>query len=121
MDVSGGVSRSGHIDYTFAYDPSAAPGQHDVTTDPEGEEVAVAIFRNGQVFAFSTESYRYPTWGNPAWQLDLKQIYRIVVRVHGEGVRKRETFTLDCLAPNAANFRLVPVKSSPRWKFWKRR
>jgi len=104
------------------YDRSRDPGQHDITADPEGEEVAVAILRNGEVFAFSSESYDHPSWGKPDWQLDLNEIYRVVIRIRGEGVRKESEFKLDCLDPNAANFRLEPVgKSSPRWKFWDRK
>jgi hypothetical protein len=121
LSSKSGKTGSGDPDYTIVYDPSRVPAQQDITADPDGEEIAVAILRNGEVFAFSTESYDYPIWGNPDWRLDLKQIYRIVIRIHGAGVRKERAFTLDCLEPNAANFRLVPIKSSSRWKFWNRR
>ena len=106
--------------YTFAYDPSSVPGQQDITADPEGEEIAVAILRNGEVFAFCTESYKYPMWGNPDWKLDLKRIYRVVIRVHGAGVRKERAFRLDCLEADAAKFRLEPIGRSKWWRFWER-
>jgi hypothetical protein len=94
--------------YKISYTPSRVPGPHDITADSEGEEVAVAILREGEVFAFSTESYQYPLWGNPEWKLDLKQVYKIRIRVEGAGISKGETFKLDCLDPNPSNFRLEP-------------
>jgi hypothetical protein len=94
--------------YKLSYTPSRAPGPYDITADPEGEEVAVAILREGEVFAFSTASYQYPLWGNPDWKLDLKQIYRIRIRVSGAGVIKEATFKLDCLDPDPSNFQLEP-------------
>jgi hypothetical protein len=108
---SGGSGTTGsEVDpkYKLAYTPRRVPGPHDITADPEGEEVAVAILREGEIFAFSTESYQYPLWGNPEWKLDLKQIYKIRIRVNGSGVRKEQTFKLDCLEPNPSNFRLEP-------------
>lgn len=118
--VASGTTGSGNPDYVSAYVPSRDPGQSDITADPDGEEIAVAILRNGEVFAFSTESYRHPTWGNPDWQLS-KQVYRVVIRVHGAGVRDERSFKLDCLDPNPGSFRLDPVGSAAkRWQFWKR-
>ena len=119
--LGGAVSGGNSPDYVIAYDASLDPGQHDITTDPEGKEIAVAILRNGEVFAFSTESYKYPVWGNPDWRLDLKQVYKIVISVHGAGVRKKRSFRLDCLEANPAQFRLKSAgKSNQPWRFGRR-
>ena len=58
--VSAGVAsiRAGSFtqaEYSIVYNPERDPGQLDVAVSPDGEEVAVAILRNGEAFAFSSE------------------------------------------------------------------
>jgi len=93
-------------EFKQVYDPNRDPKSHDVATDGDGEEVAVAILRNQEIFAFSTESYNHSAWGKPDWQLDLRQTYRIVVRVHGPSVDLTREFKLECLTTNPSTFRI---------------
>jgi hypothetical protein len=48
--------------FSLVYDPTLDPRQHDVAVSQAGEEVAVAILRAGEAFAFSTESYDHNAW-----------------------------------------------------------
>ena len=77
-------------------------GELDVAVSPDGEEVAVAILRDGEAFAFSTESYDYDRWGNPAWRLE-HGTYRIVVRVRGSGILEERQFKLEYLNDDVLN------------------
>jgi hypothetical protein len=94
--------------FSLVYDPTLDPRQHDVAVSRAGEEVAVAILRAGEAFAFSTESYDHNAWGNPAWRLE-RGTYRIVVRLRGSGVEQQEAFKLEYLNNNFAEFRLQAV------------
>lgn len=95
-------------EYSTVYDPERAPEQLDVAVSPDGEEVAVAILRDDEAFAFSTESYKYPSWGNPAWRLE-HGTYRIVVRVRGSGILEERPFKLEYLDNDVSKFRLEAV------------
>jgi hypothetical protein len=106
---SSGTTRA-RSEYTVVYDPARDPGSRDVAVSSEGEEIAVAIFRDNEAFAFSTESYRHPSWGNPAWRLNLGSTYRIVVRVRGSGVQQERAFKLAYLTNNPSEFRLQEIK-----------
>jgi hypothetical protein len=76
-----------------------------VGVSEEGEEVAVAILREGQAFAFSTESYEYYEFGKPEWKLS-RGTYRISICVRGSSVQQQREFKLEYLDDNFANFRL---------------
>jgi hypothetical protein len=82
------------------------PPQQDVGVSEEGEEVAVAILREGAAFAFSTDSYAYTEFGKPDWELTRGTTYYIIVRVRGYNLDQREPFELQYLDDNFANFRL---------------
>ena len=73
-----------------------------------GEEVAVAVLRGGEAYAWSTASYGHPAWGNPAWQLS-HGTYRVVVRVRGSSVKFKRAFKLEYLTDDFAKFRLEPA------------
>ena len=94
--------------YSIIYDPEKDPGQLDVAVSPDGEEVAVAILRDGEAFAFSTESYNYPSWGNPRWRLE-HGTYRIVVRVRGSGIQEERHFKLEYLSNDVSKFQLEAI------------
>ncbi len=96
-------------EYSIIYDPEKDPGQLDIAVSPDGEEVAVAILRDGEAFAFSTESYGYPSWGNPRWRLEYGT-YRIVVRVRGSGILEERPFKLEYLNnDDISKFRLEAI------------
>ena len=61
----------------------------------EEEYIALAIKFDGQsqCYIFSNESYLYPAWSNPAWQLN-SGTYRIQVTVFYSSGRAQRTFTL---------------------------
>jgi hypothetical protein len=95
-------------EYSIIYDPEKDPGKIDIAVSPDGEEVAVAILRDGEAFAFSTESYGYHSWGNPSWRLE-HGTYRIVVRVRGSGIQEERPFKLEYLSNDVSKFRLEAV------------
>lgn len=94
--------------YSIIYDPERDPRRIDVAVSPDGEEVAVAILRDGEAFAFSTESYDYDRWGNPAWRLE-HGTYRIVVRVRGSGILEERQFKLEYLNDDVSKFNLETI------------
>jgi hypothetical protein len=95
-------------EYSIVYNPERDPGQLDVAVSPDGEEVAVAILRDDQAFAFSTESYNYPSWGNPSWRLE-HGTYRIVVRIRGSGIEEEQHFKLEYLSNDVSKFQLETI------------
>jgi hypothetical protein len=109
---SGGTASTMNVEvqpgFSRLYDSTLDPRQQDVTVGPLREEVAVAILKAGEAFAFSTESYDHNAWGNPAWGLD-HGTYRVVVRVRGSSVEQTRAFKLEYLDDNFANFRLQVV------------
>jgi hypothetical protein len=94
------------MNYTNSFDPTLDSPQQDVGASQEGEEVAVAILRDGKAFAFSTESYAYSEFGKPEWELTRGTTYYIIVRVRGHNAQGQEEFKLEYLDDNFANFRL---------------
>lgn len=64
--LGGGETRQQSA-YTAVYDPSRDSGRCDIAVSDEGEQIAVAILKDGKAFAFSTESYKYHGWENPDW------------------------------------------------------
>jgi hypothetical protein len=91
------------------YDPTLDPGKLDISVSPDGEEVAVAILRDREAYAFTTASYNYPSWGNPEWKLELQKTYRIVVRVRGSGIQQERAFKLSYLDNDPSKFRLQEI------------
>lgn len=95
------------MDYISRYDPSLDPPQQDIGVSRDGEEVAVAILRDGKAYAFSTQSYNYPDFGNPDWGLP-QGTYYIDISIQGSNVKKKsKRFKLEYLDDNNfAAFRL---------------
>lgn len=107
---------SGRSGYKVVYDPARDLGRRNVAVSSGeeeeregGEEIAVAILRGGEAFAFSTESYKHPSWGNPEWRLERGNIYRIIVRVRGSGVQRERAFRLEYLTNNPSEFWLQAI------------
>lgn len=110
MIPSSSGTASGQSEYRVVYDPSRDPGQCDIRVSDEGEQIAVAILRDGKAFVFSTESYKYPGWENSAWLLERGETYRIVVRVRGSGIQQEQAFKLEYLTNNPSEFRLQEIE-----------
>ena len=105
---SGPAGSSVQPGYSIVYDPGRDSGRLDVAVSPDGEEVAVAILRDGEAFVFSTESYNYPSWDNPGWRLE-HGTYRIVVRVRGSGIQAEAQFKLEYLDNDVSKFQLEAI------------
>jgi hypothetical protein len=118
--VSGGAalplassgSMSQQPGYSVFYDPTRDPGQLDITVNNEGEQIAVAILRESKAFAFSSESYKYQGWEDPAWRLDLGSTYRVIVRIRGSGVQIEREFKLEYLTNNPSEFHLQEIRQA---------
>jgi hypothetical protein len=97
---------TGTHSFSVQYDPTIVPATKrlDVPAGDGGEEVAIAVQRlDGSASAFGAESYAFPEWRNPDWELK-RQIYEVTVRARASGVTKSRRFTLDNLAPDFAKF-----------------
>jgi hypothetical protein len=77
----------------------------DIPASHIGVEVAVAVLREGEAFAVSSESYVPNAFGNPVWPLD-RGTYRIVVHVYGSSVDHKQVFKLEYLSDDFGQFRL---------------
>ena len=107
-----GDSARNRINYSLStYDPTLDPPQQDIGVSKDGEDVAVAILREGKAFAFSTRSYAYAEFGNPDWELK-RRIYYVVVRVRGSGIDVQRAFRLKYLSNDFAEFRLEEIEST---------
>ncbi len=95
--------------FNAVYDPTLVPDtlRLDVPPSGVGQEVAVAITRDGQAFMFGAESYAYGTFGNPKWKLERKQ-YDVDVVASSSGLRAVGRFRLDNRDADYATFRIVP-------------
>jgi len=80
----------------------------DIPVSRAGEEIAVAVLNEESAYAFSSASYGYPAFGNPAWRLN-RGTYRIAVRVLGSSVDREQVFKLEFLSNNFAQFRLQAI------------
>jgi hypothetical protein len=89
--------------FASVYDATLSPREHDVAAGHAGEEVAIAILRAGEAYAFSTASYAQPAWAVPEWKLG-KGTYRVRVRVHGSSVGCEREFKLEYLNNDFAKF-----------------
>jgi hypothetical protein len=94
--------------FKSVYDPDLIRRQHDVPVTRGGEEVAVAILRAGEAFAFTDSSYGHPAWGQPELRLQ-RGTYRVVVRVHGSSIDHTQAFKLEYLSDDFTSFRLEPA------------
>ncbi|HVP75824.1 MAG TPA: hypothetical protein VMS63_07365 [Gaiellaceae bacterium] len=93
-----------------AFDPAMAQASRrmDVAAADRGEQVAIAVLRHdGTAFAWGAESYAFPGWQNPDWQLD-RGTYDVTVRVRGSGVEVAKAFELPFLSGNFAAFVMRP-------------
>lgn len=99
----------GPVTYTAAYDQTLVPDtlRLDVPPSGVGQEVAVAITREGEAFIFGAESYAYGIFGNPKWKLE-KKIYDVDVVASSSGIKAVGRFQLDNRDASYANFRVVP-------------
>jgi hypothetical protein len=54
------------------FEPSLVPGSYrlDIPATSAWEEVAIAVRRDSEVYAFSAESYAHPDWKQPEWRLE---------------------------------------------------
>jgi len=80
----------------------------DIPASRAGEEVAVAVLSGGEAFAFSSESYVHDAFGYPAWRLD-RGTYRVDIHVYGSGVDHKQSFKLEYISNDFAEFRLAKI------------
>jgi hypothetical protein len=75
-------------------DPQALPRTYrlSIGTSGAGEEVAVARTRDGEAFAFSSESYLYAGWRKPEWEL-APGAWSLTVRAAASDATSEETFS----------------------------
>jgi hypothetical protein len=88
------------------FDPTILPQtvRFDVPSTQDGQEVAIAVLRqDGTAHAWGAESYAFPEWKNPAWELK-GQIYEVTVSARASGISKSRRFHLDNLVPDFARF-----------------
>ena len=78
------------------------------TGDPE--EVAVAVWREGEAHAFNSWSYAYPKWAKPEWKLD-PGVYEIKVRAKAPGCEASATFVLSVSKTGLTDLAVVEGQS----------
>jgi hypothetical protein len=89
------------------FDPAAVPNTltYDVPAGDRWEEIAIAILhQEGDAYGFGANSYQYPQWRNPLWQLD-RRVYTVTVKLDASSVSKTQRFKLDYLKPDFARFK----------------
>jgi len=101
-------SAGGQADVTLVaqYDPTMVPQtlRFDVPAAKVGQEVAIAVLRNdGTAHAWGAESYAFPNWKNPAWELK-RQVYEVTVSAQASGISTSRRFQLDNLAYDFRRF-----------------
>ena len=107
--VSPGGSGQSRVIMVAQYDPTMLPQtlRFDVPSTQDGQEIAIAVLRDdGTAHAWGAESYAFPGWKNPVWELD-RQVYEVTVRAQASGISKSRRFRLDNLAPDFARFSRV--------------
>jgi hypothetical protein len=77
----------------------------DIPVSPVGVEVAVAVLREGEAAAVSSES---EIFGNPAYRL-VRGTYRVAIHVHGSSVDCEQVFKLEYLSDDFGQFRLQEI------------
>ncbi len=77
---------------------------YDVPAGDRWEEIAIAILHHeGDAYGFGANSYQYPLWRNPTWQLD-RGVYTVTVKLDASSVSKTRKFKLDNLKPDFSRF-----------------
>jgi hypothetical protein len=98
--------------YTAIFDREALSDSYhfDIGPGKEGSEAAVAILvRDIGAFAFNAESYAYPTFAKPEWELRHAD-YEVTVTVTSGQIRASRVFSLAYFTDDFAAFRLEPVE-----------
>jgi hypothetical protein len=78
---------------TFDHTLVADSFRFSVPSTGDAEEVAVAVWRDGETHAFNSWSYAHPKWRNPKWKLD-PGLYEVAARAKAPGCESSATFTL---------------------------
>lgn len=107
LPYSGGTAilDPNYTPFALVFDPRLIQRQQDVAVSTGGEEVAVAVLRAGEAFAFTDSSYGHPSWGQPDLKLD-RGTYRVVVRVQGSTIEHEQAFSLEYMSDDFASFQL---------------
>jgi hypothetical protein len=97
------------------FDHSLVPDsfRFSVPSTGDAEEVAVAVWRDGEAHAFNSWSYAHLRWAKPEWKLD-PGIYEITVRAKAPGCETSGTFTLTVAETGLSD--LVPGGANPPWR-----
>ena len=78
---------------------------YDLPAGDRWEEIAIAILlQEGDAYGFGANSYQFPLWRNPTWQLP-RGVYTVTIKLDASGVSKTERFKLDNLKTDFARFR----------------
>jgi hypothetical protein len=78
----------------------------DIPVSRAGVEVAIAVLREGEAAAVSSEA---DVFSNPVCRLD-RGTYRVAIHVHGSSVDHEQVFKLEYLSDDFAQFRLQEIK-----------
>jgi len=70
LDVA--TAPDGTASVVSVFEQSLVPGSYhlDIPATGAWQEVAIAVRRDGEVYAFSAESYSYADWKRPEWRLE---------------------------------------------------
>jgi hypothetical protein len=115
-EVGGGISLAGpaptQIQFVESFDLGMAMSARRLNVSPghDGEEVAVAVLKDdGKAYAWGAESYAYPGWAHPEWELQRGE-YELTVRVTAAGVETERPFLLPFLSNDFARFKTSVTK-----------
>ena len=94
------------------FDHSLVPDsfRFSVPSTGDAEEVAIAVWREGEAHAFNSWSYAHPKWAKPGWRLD-PGAYEVTVRAKAPGCETSATFTLTVSQAGLSD--LVPGGAQP--------
>lgn len=81
---------------------------YDLVAGGRWEEVAVAVLRDGEAYAWGAESYGFPNWRNPEWKLERGE-YDVTVSAAASGKTWTRRFRLSYLSNRMNEFRLSPL------------
>jgi len=98
----------GAIQIIASYDIALATASRrvSVAASESGEEVAVAVLRSdGRAFAWGAESYAYPNWEHPDWELQ-HGTYDVTLKAVASGATVSRRFQLPFLSGDFAQFKL---------------
>lgn len=93
------------------FDHSLVPDsfRFSIPSTGDAEEVAVAVWRDGESHAFNSWSYAHPKWANPEWKLDPGN-YEVTIRAKAPGCEASGTFMLAVSTSDGLD--LTPVSAS---------